>query len=169
MGMTSSRTLTRQSAQATARQALPAPGERRRLREMWGLTPQQVGVAFGVRAATVRSWESGRSTPTGQRREAYRRFLQGLAQRTDIQPRAASLPATRRPDSAVRPYPAVPAATAPEAEPAEPSEAEQPSLRAEYEAPVGGWLPRAGVAVVVVSGWVLMLVLLDAYLPGWAG
>ncbi|MGW4050233.1 helix-turn-helix domain-containing protein [Streptomyces sp. NPDC004779] len=59
---------------------LPDPGERRRLREQWGLSTRQVALAFGVTPATVRSWERGRSTPRGGRKEAYRRFLAGLAQ-----------------------------------------------------------------------------------------
>ncbi|MFF9147383.1 helix-turn-helix domain-containing protein [Streptomyces sp. NPDC014861] len=59
---------------------LPDPGERRRLREQWGLSTRQVAQAFGVTPATVRSWERGRSTPRGGRKEAYRRFLAGLAQ-----------------------------------------------------------------------------------------
>ncbi|MFJ6575247.1 helix-turn-helix domain-containing protein [Streptomyces sp. NPDC091368] len=59
---------------------LPEPGERRRLRERWGLSTRQVALAFGVTPATVRSWESGRSTPRGRRKEAYGRFLAGLAQ-----------------------------------------------------------------------------------------
>ncbi|MFJ6985756.1 MULTISPECIES: helix-turn-helix domain-containing protein [unclassified Streptomyces] len=59
---------------------LPTPEERARLRHAWQLTPQQVADAFGVTAATVRSWETGRSTPTGLRRAAYAAFLSGLAQ-----------------------------------------------------------------------------------------
>ncbi|MFF2776044.1 helix-turn-helix domain-containing protein [Streptomyces sp. NPDC058052] len=79
---------------------LPEPGERRRLREQWGLSTRQVARAFGVTPATVRSWESGRSTPRGARREAYRRFLAGLAQHTgpDAGPPAATArPGRRRP------------------------------------------------------------------------
>ncbi|MFE9258801.1 helix-turn-helix domain-containing protein [Streptomyces sp. NPDC006879] len=60
--------------------ALPSPAERKRLRESWALTPQQVAEAFGVTPSTVRSWECGRTSPTGQRRTAYARFLLGLAQ-----------------------------------------------------------------------------------------
>ncbi|MFB7340266.1 helix-turn-helix domain-containing protein [Streptomyces hydrogenans] len=63
---------------------LPEPGERRRLRERWGLSTRQVALAFGVTPATIRSWESGRSTPRGGRKEAYRRFLAGLDQHGDI-------------------------------------------------------------------------------------
>ncbi|MFF2191329.1 helix-turn-helix domain-containing protein [Streptomyces sp. NPDC058157] len=59
---------------------LPEPDERRRLRERWGLSTRQVATAFGVTPATVRSWERGRSAPRGSRKEAYRRFLAGLAQ-----------------------------------------------------------------------------------------
>lgn len=180
MDMKSSHTLSRQSAQAAAQHDLPVPAERRRIRELWGLTPQQVGVAFGVRAATVRSWESGRTTPTGKRREAYRRFLQGLAQRTDLQPRATSLPASRRPETALRPRPAPLVGDAPEMRPAEPARAAEtrsaarggvaePALRHAGEAPASGWLPRLGTAAVVISAWGLALVLLDAYLPGWTG
>ncbi|WP_311318645.1 helix-turn-helix transcriptional regulator [Streptomyces sp. 2132.2] len=59
---------------------LPEPGERRRLREQWGLSIRQVATAFGVTPATVRSWEYGRSAPRGSRKEAYQRFLAGLAE-----------------------------------------------------------------------------------------
>ncbi|WP_167161536.1 hypothetical protein [Streptomyces sp. MBT27] len=59
---------------------LPAPAERRRLREQWGLTTRQVAAAFRVTPGTVRSWEAGRSAPRGPRGAAYGRFLAGLAQ-----------------------------------------------------------------------------------------
>ncbi|MFK3732321.1 helix-turn-helix domain-containing protein [Streptomyces sp. NPDC088090] len=65
---------------------LPEPHERRRLRERWGLTTRQVASAFGVTPATVRSWERGRSAPRGHRKEAYRRFLAGLAQHGEASP-----------------------------------------------------------------------------------
>ncbi|WP_181512615.1 MULTISPECIES: helix-turn-helix domain-containing protein [unclassified Streptomyces] len=58
---------------------LPAPEERGRLRRAWRLSEEQVAEAFGVTAATVRSWEAGRSAPRGQRRAAYAAFLSGLA------------------------------------------------------------------------------------------
>ncbi|MGW6821034.1 helix-turn-helix domain-containing protein [Streptomyces sp. NPDC055005] len=106
--------------------ALPDPGERKRLREAWKLTPRQVASAFGVTPATVRSWESGHTSPTGKRREAYARFLKGLAQepRTHRAPAARSgatdparsgppapsrTPAPARPDPAPRPDEARPA------------------------------------------------------------
>ncbi|MEW1644063.1 hypothetical protein [Streptomyces sp. NPDC091219] len=62
------------------RAPLPAPEVRARLRRAWQLTDEQVAAAFGVTAATVRSWETGRTTPTGLRRAAYAAFLSGLAQ-----------------------------------------------------------------------------------------
>ncbi|MFJ7269069.1 helix-turn-helix domain-containing protein [Streptomyces sp. NPDC099050] len=163
--MTSSHTLSPKSARATARPAaLPAPGERRRLRELWGLTPAQVAVAFDVRVATVRSWESGRSTPTGKRREAYRRFLQGLAQRADLQPKAASLPASRRPQQVTAAPPAPGRdVTAPSTAPPEPVVGDR------GEASAIGWLPHVAAVAVIFAAWALALVFLDVHLPGWAG
>lgn len=58
---------------------LPPPGERRRLREAGALTRDQLAERVGVRPATVRAWESGRSTPRGRSGEAYARLLAGLA------------------------------------------------------------------------------------------
>ncbi|MFD9166738.1 RNA polymerase sigma factor [Streptomyces sp. NPDC059558] len=59
--------------------SLPAPKERRRLREAAELTHDEVAAAVGVTAATVRSWESGRTAPRGRKREAYTQFLARLA------------------------------------------------------------------------------------------
>ncbi|MFK0011899.1 helix-turn-helix domain-containing protein [Streptomyces sp. NPDC091027] len=111
---------------------LPEPCARRRLREQWGLTTQQVAAAFGVTPATVRSWERGRSTPRGERREAYRRFLAGLAQQGttgSALPRAAvggaASPAAARPapsaSGAGGATPAAPAAPAAATAPAAPA------------------------------------------------
>ncbi|MFH8259294.1 helix-turn-helix domain-containing protein [Streptomyces roseolus] len=90
---------------------LPEPDERRRLREQWGLSTRQVAAAFGVTPATVRSWEHGRSAPRGSRKEAYRRFLAGLAQHSEVaQSRAADggrCPAAAVPRLAPRPDAAV--------------------------------------------------------------
>ncbi|MFG2337125.1 helix-turn-helix domain-containing protein [Streptomyces yangpuensis] len=59
-------------------EGLPAPNERRRLREAAELTLDEVAEAVGVASATVRSWESGRTTPRGRKRDAYARLLAGL-------------------------------------------------------------------------------------------
>ncbi|MFI0965330.1 helix-turn-helix domain-containing protein [Streptomyces sp. NPDC021080] len=54
---------------------LPAPKERRRLRENRSLTQADMAARLGVSRATVRSWEAGRSAPRGPVREAYTRLL----------------------------------------------------------------------------------------------
>ncbi|MFA7766881.1 helix-turn-helix domain-containing protein [Streptomyces sp. NRRL S-448] len=59
--------------------SLPAPKERRRLREAAELTHDEVAAAVGVTAATIRSWESGRTAPRGRTRELYTQFLARLA------------------------------------------------------------------------------------------
>ncbi|MFI1943622.1 helix-turn-helix domain-containing protein [Streptomyces virginiae] len=61
--------------------SLPAPKERRRLREAAELTHDEVAAAVGVTAATVRSWESGRTDPRGRKRELYTQFLARLSAR----------------------------------------------------------------------------------------
>lgn len=58
---------------------LPSPKERRRLREAAGLSYEAVATAVGVRANTVRSWESARTSPRGRKRAAYAAFLRSLA------------------------------------------------------------------------------------------
>ncbi|MFI9823083.1 sigma factor-like helix-turn-helix DNA-binding protein [Streptomyces sp. NPDC052013] len=57
---------------------LPAPKERRRLREAASLTQAQLARRLGVRSDTVRAWESGRSTPRGRNRETYAKLLASL-------------------------------------------------------------------------------------------
>lgn len=59
--------------------SLPAPKERRRLREAAELTHDEVAAAVGVTAATIRSWESGRTAPRGRKRELYAQLLARLA------------------------------------------------------------------------------------------
>ncbi|MFD6282087.1 helix-turn-helix domain-containing protein [Streptomyces sp. NPDC060209] len=54
---------------------LPSPEERRRLREARALSEQQVATAVGVTSATVRAWETGRTSPRGRRRAAYARLI----------------------------------------------------------------------------------------------
>jgi DNA-directed RNA polymerase specialized sigma24 family protein len=55
--------------------SLPAPKERRRLREERSLTQAEIATRLGVSRATVRSWETGRTTPRGRKRDAYARLL----------------------------------------------------------------------------------------------
>ncbi|MEU7116591.1 sigma factor-like helix-turn-helix DNA-binding protein [Streptomyces sp. NPDC046182] len=54
---------------------MPSPKERRRLREARGLSEDQVAEAMGVTRATVRSWETGRTTPRGRKQEAYAKLI----------------------------------------------------------------------------------------------
>ncbi|MEU9064877.1 helix-turn-helix domain-containing protein [Streptomyces sp. NPDC048430] len=54
---------------------LPSPKERRRLREARALSEEQVAAAVGVTPATVRAWETGRTSPRGPRRTAYARLI----------------------------------------------------------------------------------------------
>ncbi|MEV7835389.1 helix-turn-helix transcriptional regulator [Streptomyces subrutilus] len=143
--MTSVETAPRSTPSRRARElpGLPEPAERRRLREAWKLTPRQVASAFGVTAATVRSWESGLTSPTGERREAYARFLRGLAQ----EPRP---PRHRPPASGPQTRPgarsAAPAATAPlTAPPAPAGRHSDTAARVQAAAPVGA-VPPAGPA-----------------------
>ncbi|KUO07305.1 telomere-associated protein Tap [Streptomyces sp. DSM 15324] len=67
--------------QAAAPDALPAPAERKRLREAAGLSQDQVAKALDVRRETVTGWEAGRTDPRPPARAAYIRLLDGLADR----------------------------------------------------------------------------------------
>ncbi|MFF5448487.1 telomere-associated protein Tap [Streptomyces sp. NPDC012888] len=64
---------------AAAKDALPHPDERRRLREAAGLSQEQIAKALSVRRETITSWESGRTDPRPPKRAAYLRLLDGLA------------------------------------------------------------------------------------------
>ncbi|MFM9369426.1 helix-turn-helix domain-containing protein [Streptomyces sp. Da 82-17] len=59
----------------SAADPLPSPKECRRLREAQDLTQAQVAAKVGVTRETVRSWETGRTTPRGSKRAAYARLL----------------------------------------------------------------------------------------------
>ena len=56
---------------------LPSPKERRRLREAKSLSQTEVAARVGVTRETVRSWETGRTTPRGRKLEAYATLLSG--------------------------------------------------------------------------------------------
>jgi DNA-directed RNA polymerase specialized sigma24 family protein len=64
---------------------LPSPEQRRRLREAQSLSQADVAAAMGVTRATVRSWENGRTTPRGSKRDAYARLLTGAEEVTTYQ------------------------------------------------------------------------------------
>ncbi|GGY38437.1 hypothetical protein GCM10010363_19040 [Streptomyces omiyaensis] len=132
---------------------LPEPDERRWLRERWGLSTRQVAAAFGVTPATVRSWEHGRSAPRGGRKEAYRRFLAGLAQHGEVT-RSRAARGDRCPGADVRRpahRPAAPVTPAPVSSPPV-----TPALRQ-------GGTPRPACPAASAAGWVVRVG------PGGAG
>ncbi|MDX3532709.1 helix-turn-helix domain-containing protein, partial [Streptomyces sp. ID05-39B] len=75
---------------------LPPPKERRRLRELGSLTQAQLATRLGVSRETVRAWETGRSTPSGRKRESYGKLLASLAA---VEP-PAEVTASRSPEPA---------------------------------------------------------------------
>ncbi|MFB8271854.1 multiprotein-bridging factor 1 family protein [Streptomyces sp. NPDC055955] len=88
---------------------LPVPAERVRLREAAGLTEAAVAQALGVRVPSIQAWEAGRAEPKGERLEAYRRLLEGLAHRYPA-------PLSKGPDATVEEPGPPPAGPAPAAE-----------------------------------------------------
>lgn len=73
---------------------LPPPKERRRLREGGSLSRDEVAERVGVTRETVRRWEAGRTTPKGQKREAYARLLAELTATEEPAPATAAAPTT---------------------------------------------------------------------------
>ncbi|MFJ2089839.1 helix-turn-helix domain-containing protein [Streptomyces sp. NPDC087901] len=67
--------MTQSTTGAAAAHPLPSPKERRRLREAKSLSEEQVAAAVGVTRATVRAWETGRTSPRGRKREVYARLI----------------------------------------------------------------------------------------------
>ena len=57
------------------RWALPPPTERRTLRELAGLSAQDLAVVLGVNASTVLRWETGERMPKGRNLTDYLRVL----------------------------------------------------------------------------------------------
>ncbi|SEE36499.1 helix-turn-helix transcriptional regulator [Streptomyces sp. KS_5] len=101
--------------QAAAPDALPAPAERKRLREAAGLSQEQIAKALDVRRETVTGWEAGRTEPRPPKRAAYVRLLDGLAARfPGPEPTTGSAPgigpsAISRPEAPALATPVVPA------------------------------------------------------------
>ncbi|MFJ8559812.1 helix-turn-helix transcriptional regulator [Streptomyces microflavus] len=111
--------MTRSTTDEAAAPPLPSPKERRRLREAKSLSEEQVAEAVGVTRATVRSWETGRTSPRGRKRALYAKLIA-----PDPEPVPATRPkAVRRKERPERPAPAAepvsvaptPAAVAPAA------------------------------------------------------
>ncbi|WP_432004975.1 helix-turn-helix domain-containing protein [Streptomyces parvus] len=123
--------MTRSTTDEAAVPPLPSPKERRRLREAKSLSEDEVAAAVGVTRATVRSWETGRTSPRGRKRALYARL---------IAPEPAVKPPTK---PAVVTAKAAAAGARPAAErPAEPTAA--PAATDLPEAPPPPSDPRAG-------------------------
>ncbi|MEW2214973.1 helix-turn-helix domain-containing protein [Streptomyces globisporus] len=67
--------MTRSTTDEAAAPPLPSPKERRRLREAKSLSEEEVAAAVGVTRATVRSWETGRTSPRGRKRALYAKLI----------------------------------------------------------------------------------------------
>ncbi|MEU6669284.1 helix-turn-helix transcriptional regulator [Streptomyces sp. NPDC046727] len=101
-----------------ARDDLPDPAERRRLREAAGLSQDQIAKVLKTRRETVGNWESGHTEPRPPKRAAYARLLEGLAARFPAPapaPTSEAAPApAARPEAFAGPAPVpAPAAEAP--------------------------------------------------------
>ncbi|PWI43030.1 helix-turn-helix transcriptional regulator [Streptomyces sp. ICBB 8177] len=105
-----------------AQDDLPAPAERKRLREAAGLSQAQIAKALGARREAVGNWETGKTEPRPPKRAAYARLLEGLA---------ARFPAPAADEPAAAPASAAPESfTAPTSEPvAAPAHAAVPPAR----------------------------------------
>lgn len=77
--------------------SLPSPKERRRLREAKHLSQAEVAAKVGVTRETVRSWESGRSTPRGRKRDSYAKLLAEIANEQAVSDSPTGKRAVRRP------------------------------------------------------------------------
>lgn len=100
-----------------------SPEERRRLREAKSLSQADVAAKVGVTRGTVRSWESGRTTPRGREREAYAKLLTTTEVTTHQEQSAPALvgaasgPVRASSEPAEHAEPAEPAQPIPEATP----------------------------------------------------
>ncbi|MEW1688947.1 helix-turn-helix domain-containing protein [Streptomyces sp. NPDC091265] len=132
--------MTQSTTGTAAAHPLPSPKERRRLREAKSLSEEQVAAAVGVTRATVRAWETGRTSPRGRKREAYARLIgssgaQSPPAASDVKPEAPDNWSKAAAEQAARP--AAPAAAGQPAESAPPAaEPVTPSPQPRPPAPV---------------------------------
>lgn len=63
---------------------LPPPDERRRLREIWGITIEEVASALGQEPDAMAEWEAGRITAGPADTYAYLRLLSGMRERMPL-------------------------------------------------------------------------------------
>ncbi|NEB85565.1 helix-turn-helix domain-containing protein [Streptomyces anulatus] len=108
--------MTRSTTDEAAAPQLPSPKERRRLREAKSLSEEQVAAAVGVTRATVRSWETGRTSPRGRKRALYAKLIAPEPEAIATTTPAAAMTAPAPTPKAPTPAPKAPE-TAPEAVP----------------------------------------------------
>ncbi|CAM5623899.1 helix-turn-helix domain-containing protein [Streptomyces griseus] len=129
--------MTRSTTDEAAAPSLPSPKERRRLREAKSLSEDQVAAAVGVTRATVRSWETGRTSPRGRKRALYAKLI---APEPEALPAPAAPPAPTTAPAPAAPAPADPAVPAAvpaaivEAAPETPAEAADAETETETDA-----------------------------------
>ncbi|GBQ03496.1 helix-turn-helix domain-containing protein [Streptomyces spongiicola] len=122
--------------EVASREPLPAPAERKRLREAAGLSQEQVAGVLQVRREAVSGWEAGRTEPRAPKRAAYARLLEGLAARypaPEAEPTA--------PDVAVPGPGGTQPARRPAAAPAPPDAARSAAALPSPSRPAGGTAP----------------------------
>ncbi|GHF33830.1 XRE family transcriptional regulator [Streptomyces griseoluteus] len=101
-----------------AQDDLPAPAERKRLREAAGLSQAQIATALNARREAVGNWETGKTEPRPPKRAAYARLLEGLAARFPAPTAdAPAAPASTVPEAFSGPVPEPVPAPAPVAAP----------------------------------------------------
>ncbi|MCX5395253.1 helix-turn-helix transcriptional regulator [Streptomyces sp. NBC_00094] len=101
-----------------AQDDLPAPEERKRLREAAGLSQEQLAKALKSRRETIGNWESGVTEPRPPKRAAYARLLEGLAARFPAAIDAAEVPPPAFPEAPTGTATTQPPAQAPTPTPA---------------------------------------------------
>ncbi|MEV7641012.1 helix-turn-helix domain-containing protein [Streptomyces rubiginosohelvolus] len=127
--------MTRSTTDEAAVPPLPSPKERRRLRKAKSLSEEEVAAAVGVTRATVRSWETGRTSPRGRKRALYAKLI---APEPAVKPPAVK-PSAVKP-SVVKPSVVKPPAVTPEAAAAAVPEAAVPEAP---DLPVAPPVPEA--------------------------
>ncbi|MGW8995095.1 helix-turn-helix domain-containing protein [Streptomyces zhihengii] len=133
--------MTQSTAPSAPGSPLPPPKERRRLREAGSLTEAQLAAAVGVTKATLRSWETGRTSPRGRKREMYAKVLATY----ETAPSPAPADTTTAPAPAPEKARAHPRKRPPETDPA-------PDHPADTPAPRGGPADTATAPAADVPG-----------------
>ncbi|MEV7914133.1 helix-turn-helix domain-containing protein [Streptomyces griseus] len=129
--------MTRSTTDEAAAPPLPSPKERRRLREAKSLSEDQVAAAVGVTRATVRSWETGRTSPRGRKRALYAKLIAPEPEAPPVPaapPAPTTAPAPTASASATSAAPAAIVEAAPEAPAQPPAEAADAETATDAEA-----------------------------------